>query len=192
MEREYMRWRPSTPLTGEPQAAERGAAARQAMRRSCPRSCRAPGYFDLADDEALVVTINPGERRLFRRSGDQRLDDHRQLLGPADQPQQRQAKQHVDGNPDGTYTVVISKTDPEVYNWVSTGGLNQGTFSIRFQDLGTTAPTIVSSKVVKISELDDPGVLPPETDFVTPPEREAQIAVRQAGFNNRFAPFPQT
>ena len=79
-----------------------------------------------------------------------------------------------------------------MYNWVSTGGLNQGTFSIRFQDLGTTPPTIVNSKVVKISELDDPGVLPPETDFVTPQEREEQIALRQAGFNNRFAPFPQT
>ena len=38
-------------------------------------------------------------------------------------------------NPDGTYTFVISPTDPGVRNWVSTGGLNQGTVSIRFQDL---------------------------------------------------------
>ena len=81
----------------------------------------------------------------------------------------------VDGNPDGTYTVVISKSDPQVYNWVSTGGLNQGTFSMRFQDLGHAAPTIVSSKVVKISELDDPGVLPPDTVYVTPAQRQEQI-----------------
>ena len=63
---------------------------------------------------------------------------------------------------------------------------------MRFQDLGNTAPTIVSSKVVKISELDDPGVLPPETVYVTPAQRQEQIESRQSGFNNRFAPFLQT
>ncbi len=45
---------------------------------------------------------------------------------------------------------------------------------------------------MKISELDDPGVLPPGTVFVTPAQREEQIESRQSGFNNRFAPFLQT
>jgi hypothetical protein len=95
-------------------------------------------------------------------------------------------------NPGGTYTIVISPKDPGVENWVSTGGLNQGTISIRFQDLpaeSATLPTVSSQKVL-LSEL--PSVLPPgtPTDF-SPAEREAQIALRKAGFNNRFAPFPQ-
>ncbi len=98
-------------------------------------------------------------------------------------------------NADGTYTVVISKNDPGVANWVSTGGLNQGTVSIRFQDLGDEAP-MVSSKVVKIENLRDPDVLPADTVFIEPEDlaayRAAQIATRQEGFNNRFAPFPQT
>ena len=46
--------------------------------------------------------------------------------------------------------------------------------------------------MVKVSELGDPGVLPPETITVTPEQRQEQIESRQSGFNNRFAPFPQT
>jgi hypothetical protein len=78
-----------------------------------------------------------------------------------------------------------------VANWVSTGGLNQGTISIRFQDLdpeNTTLPT-VSSQVVSLSQL--PSVLPPGTVFVTDDQRAAQLATRKDGYNNRFAPFPQ-
>ena len=39
------------------------------------------GYFQLSDDEALVLTIRPNNAGYFCRSGDQRLDHHRQLLG---------------------------------------------------------------------------------------------------------------
>ena len=76
-------------------------------------------------------------------------------------------------------------------NWVSTGGLNQGTLSIRFQDLdpdSDVAPT-VSSQVVSLDDL--ASVLPPTTVYVTPEERAAAIAVRKAGYNNRYAPYPQ-
>ena len=151
------------------------------------------GYFELADDEALVVTIDPGDAGYFvvPVTNDWTITDN--YWDQQTSLNNAQAKPNtIGGNPDGTYTIVISKSDPKVYNWVSTGDLNQGTFSIRFQDLGTTAPTIVNSKVVKISELDDPGVLPPETVFVTPEQREEQIETRQSGFNNRFAPFLQT
>lgn len=151
------------------------------------------GYFQLADDEALVVTIKPGDAGYFvvPVTNDWTITDN--YWDQQTSLNSAQAKPNtVGGNPDGTYTVVISKLDPQVYNWVSTGGLNQGTFSMRFQDLGHTAPTIVSSKVVKISELDDPGVLPPETVYVTPVQRQEQIESRQAGFNNRFASVAQT
>jgi hypothetical protein len=35
------------------------------------------------------------------------------------------------------------------------------------------------------------SVLPANTVYVTPAERAAQLAVRKAGFDNRFAPYPQ-
>jgi hypothetical protein len=94
-------------------------------------------------------------------------------------------------NPDGTYTIVISPTDPTVWNWVSTGGLNQGTISIRFQDIDQSSSNLptVSSQVVSLDQL--AGVLPTGTVYATPQDRRDQIALRKSGFNNRFAPFPQ-
>jgi hypothetical protein len=41
-------------------------------------------------------------------------------------------------------------------------------------------------------ELDDlPSVLPAGTKYATTQDRLDQIALRKAGFNNRFAPYPQ-
>ena len=74
---------------------------------------------------------------------------------------------------------------------MSTGGLNQGTISIRFQDLDQNSSTLptVSSQVVSLDDLAD--VLPPGTVYATPQDRRDQIALRKSGFNNRFAPYPQ-
>jgi hypothetical protein len=94
-------------------------------------------------------------------------------------------------NPDGTYTIVVSPQDPQIWNWVSTGGLNQGTISIRFQDIdpdATNLPT-VSSQVVSLDQL--AGVLPAGTVPASPQDRLDQIALRKSGFDNRFAPYPQ-
>lgn len=145
------------------------------------------GYFQLDDDEALVVTIDPGNARYFNVPV---TDDWTITDNYWDQQTSLNRSQSVP-NPDGSYTVVISKTDPAVANWVSTGGLNQGTISIRFQDLDTSstkAPT-VQSQVVPIGDLG--AVLPAGTRYVTPEQRQAQIAQRQLGYNRRYAPYPQ-
>ena len=94
-------------------------------------------------------------------------------------------------NADGTYTLVISKSDPGVANWVSTGGLNQGTISMRFQDLdpdSTDLPT-VSARVVPLDQL--PSAVPVGMVYYTAQQRAEQFAARKAGFDNRFAPYPQ-
>lgn len=81
---------------------------------------------------------------------------------------------------------MVSPTDPGLANWVSTGGLNQGTIAIRFQDFKPD-PSVqpnVTSQVVKLSDLTG---LP----TVTPEERQAQIAQRQLGYNRRYTPYPQ-
>jgi hypothetical protein len=149
------------------------------------------GYFQLTDRQALVVTIDPGDAGYFvvPVTNDWTISDNYW-----DQQTSLNSSQAV-ANADGTYTLVISPTDPGVANWVSTGGLNQGTISIRFQNLGgggdpaeATLPT-VASRVVAINEL--PTVLPANAFDFTYQDREDQIALRQAGFNNRFAPYPQ-
>jgi hypothetical protein len=145
------------------------------------------GYFQLDDDQALVVTIDPGNAGYFvvPVTNDWTITDNYW-----DQQTSLNIAQ-AEKNPDGTYTIVISPSDPDVWNWVSTGGLNQGTISIRFQDLDDTSSTLptVSSQVVSLDDL--ASVLPAGTVYATPQDRLDQIALRKSGFNNRFAPYPQ-
>lgn len=151
------------------------------------------GYFHLPDDQALVLTVRPNNSGYFVvpvtnawTITDNYWDDQTSLNNTQARP-----------NPDGSYTFVVSPTEPNlgagssVWNWVSTGGLNQGTIAIRFQSIDPTNPTTptVSSQTVPLNQLD--SVLPAGTVFVSPAERAAQIAARREGFNRRFAPYPQ-
>ncbi len=147
------------------------------------------GYFQLADDEALVVTIDKGNAGYFVLpiTDDWTITDDYWN----EQTSLNSAQAIID---DGatTYTLVISKSDPGVANWVSTGGLNQGTISMRFQDLDPDAPDdlpTVSSQVVKLDDL--ASVLPAGTVYYDQAQRAEQLAIRKAGFDNRFAPYPQ-
>lgn len=140
------------------------------------------GYFDLADDQALVVTITPGNARYFVVP----VTDLWTITGDYWDQQTSLNNAQALADPDGKYTFVISPTDPGVHNWVSTGGLNTGTISIRFQDLDLSSsqtPTLTSA-VVAHSDLG--SVLPPTTVFVTPAQRAAQVAERTTGFARRF------
>ncbi|MGE0220115.1 DUF1214 domain-containing protein [Mycolicibacterium sp.] len=145
------------------------------------------GYFSLADTEALVVTITPNSARYFTVPVTNLwtvTDDYRTKQTSLNIAQAK-------ANPDGSYTIVISPEDPGVHNWVSTGGLNRGTVSIRFQDLDQDSeltPT-VTSVVVPLSELGT--VLPPTTPYVTPLLRRHLLELRKLAFDRRFAPYPQ-
>jgi hypothetical protein len=151
------------------------------------------GYFQLADDQALVLTITPNSAGYFVAPVTNVwtiTDNYWDVQSSLNSSQAR-------ANPDGSYTLVVSPTQPVLadgpspWNWVSTGGLHQGTMAIRFQriDLTATAKPTVRSQVVSLADL--ASVLPPGTTVVTPAERAAQLAARGAGFNRRFAPYPQ-
>ena len=144
------------------------------------------GYFQLADNQALVLTIDKGSAGFFNVPiyNDWTITDDYW---------NQQTSLNIDQavpNPDGTYTLVVSPNDPGVANWVSTGGLNQGTISMRFQNVDPKQdrPT-VDSRVVPLDEL--ASVLPGTTAYVTAEERQAQLAARQFGYNKRYAPYPQ-
>jgi len=144
------------------------------------------GYFQLADNQALVLTIDKGSAGFFNVPvyNDWTITDDYW---------NQQTSLNIDQsvpNPDGTYTLVVSPTDPGVANWVSTGGLNQGTISMRFQNVDPEQdrPT-VRSEVFTINQL--PTELPDTTVYVTNDERAAQLAARQFGYNKRYAPYPQ-
>lgn len=150
-----------------------------------------PGYFQLADDEALVVNIDLKGFEYFNVPvyNDWTLTnnywDEQTALNIA------QSVPHLDE----TYTLVVSKEEPivaglgGVANWISTGGLNQGTFSARFMLGDPEKPPTITNQVVKIADLGT--VLPLSTAYVTPEGRQEQIAERQLGFNRRYWPYPQ-
>jgi hypothetical protein len=187
MESTYIQVATTDPTTGKPtQPNVMSAPARNAQ--FLATQLQSAGYFQLANDQALVLTIDPGDAQYFvvPVTNDWTITDNYW-----DQQTSLNNVQALANPDDGVYTLVISPTDPDVANWVSTGGLNQGTISIRFQDLPlnpTHLPT-VTSRVVSLDQL--ATVLPANTVYVTPEQRRAQIAARRAGFDNRFAPYPQ-
>lgn len=145
------------------------------------------GYFQLAEDQALILTIDPASAGFFT------VPVYNDWTITDDYWNQQTSLNNDQSiaNLDGTYTIVVSPTDPLVANWLSTGGLNQGIISMRFQNLDPDSPDTptVTSQVVRISDLAD--YLPDGTVFVTPEQRATQLTVRKAGFDKRWAPYPQ-
>lgn len=139
------------------------------------------GNFNIEDNQALVITIDPADAKYFvvpvtnQWSITNNYWDYQTSLNNL---------QSV-ANPDGTYTFVVSKKDPGVANWIDTGGLNRGGIQIRFQRKTKTGS--VSTQVVTLDQLST--VLPKTTKYFTPEERHAQIAARQQGYKNRYLTY---
>ena len=192
-ESKYIKVATTDPVTGKPKAPNVFTDP-SSNASFLATQLQSAGYFQLADDQALVLTITPNKAGYFVAPvtndwtiTDNYWDQQTSLNSTQARP-----------NPDGSYTLVVSPTEPtlagdtSVWNWVSTGGLNQGTMAIRFQSLDPNDPATptVRSQVVALGDL--ASVLPPGTVVVTPAERAAQLAARGQGFNRRFAPYPQT
>lgn len=174
---EYIRVATTDPDTGE---------SRQPNTLSAPgyhaqflsTQLQSAGYFQLADDEALVLTIDPGSAPYFvvPVTNDWTITDNYW-----DAQTSLNNAQAVP-NGDGTYTVVVSKADPRVANWVSTGGLDQGTLSLRFQGVDPESPDRpqVSARVVALDEV--PAYV--EAGQLVY-DRDRQITDRQTGYAHR-------
>jgi|GEM_PF-476283 len=149
------------------------------------------GHFLLEDGQALVLTIDPGRANYFIVP----VYDIWTITDDYWNKQTSLNNAQAIANPDGTYTVVISPTDPGVTNWIDTGGLHQGTISIRFQDLdpdpdNLNPPRILDQQVIDVADAasffaDDPKYV------VNEQQRAEQLAARKAGYDRRWAPYPQ-
>jgi hypothetical protein len=191
-EAKYIKVATTDPVTGKPKAPN--VFTDPATNASfLATQLQSAGYFQLADDQALVLTIAPNNAGYFVApvTNDWTITDNYWSR------QTSLNNAQATSNPDGTYTLVVSPAEPvladgtSVGNWISTGGLNQGTMAIRFQSIDPNDPVkpTVSSQVVPLSDL--ASVLPAGTVTLTPAERAAQLAARGAGFDRRFAPYPQ-
>jgi hypothetical protein len=146
----------------------------------------AVGHYDLADDEAMIVTVPAAGHRIAPYQGIQlgsmwyiSLDyiNHQTSL-TADQARVDQ---------DGMLRFVISEQDPGVRNWLERAGHSRGYVQLRWQRLSRelTAEDGPSAEVLKVSEL--PDRLPYYEQARCPAaEYAARIATRQAAVAERM------
>lgn len=135
----------------------------------------AGGRFAVADDEAVLVTLDPAGSYY---TGFQITDPW--TIAP--DPMVRLAslnKSQVTPNADGTVTYVIALTDPGIANWIDTCGLHQGWMLTRWQGVpGDAAIDCLISEVQLVTLDAIPGDIP-RADLGY---RREQIAQRATGF----------
>jgi hypothetical protein len=144
------------------------------------------GHFDLADDQAMIVTVPAAGKETAPYQGLQlgtmwyvSLDyiNHQTSL-TADQAR-------ID--PDGRMRFVISERDPGVANWLELTGHTRGYVQLRWQrltrDLGPADGP--AAEIIPVSEI--PGRLPfYDSARVSPGEWRQRIAARQAAIAERM------
>lgn len=170
----YMQDRPANVLSAPADPVSVGGVAGRFMSN---------GHFELAPDEALVVTIWPIGARY---QGIQLTDPWFSSLEYANRVTSLSADQ-ARASADGAYRFVVSARDPGVQNWLDTTGLPRGSILIRFD--GSALETFPPEKVpvaqkVRFTELAE--TLPADTPSFDAKMREAQIAERRRAVQVRF------
>jgi|tagenome__1003787_1003787.scaffolds.fasta_scaffold20986535_3 hypothetical protein len=141
------------------------------------------GHYDLADDEAIVITIPRGDAPyLGFQLGSPwytSLDyiDHQTSLNHA----------QADVDPDGMIRIVVAEHDPGVANWVERMGHDRGYLQFRWQRLSRELTPEDGPTMEIVKDADVAAALPHhEHNQVTSEHRAARIAARQVGIANRM------
>jgi hypothetical protein len=144
-----------------------------------PSSNYAMGIFHLADDEALLIEMPkaPDGAYWSFQVGDvwSRSLDFNERQTSLNMAQTKLGA-------DGSLHIVLSAKDPGIANWIDTDGRKEGT--LVFRNYRAKTSPVPSARKVKFSEL--AKLLPKDTVKVTPEQRAAAIASRQAGFLKHY------
>jgi hypothetical protein len=136
------------------------------------------GRFKITDGQALVVTMDPSGAAYH---GIQLGDYWFTSLHYVHRQSSLNASQYVRDD-DGSVSVVISRTDPGVANWLDTCGLDEGYFFVRWQGLADGVephqPTVTLVELVDLDRGTAGGL-------IDPAERSACLARRVASFGER-------
>jgi len=141
----------------------------------------AGGRFHVADDEALLVTLDPVDSYY---TGFQITDPW--TIAP--DPMLRLAslnKSQTCANADGTVTYAIALADPGIANWIDCCGLHEGWMMARWQGVPADAPLDGMIREVTLVALDG---IPPHVRRIDLSGRRAQVAARAKGFAERTDP----
>lgn len=137
------------------------------------------GHFELADDEALVISIGLGGADYF-------LAPITNIWGTTndivDRTSSLNLTQSVRDDAD-SLTYVVSRRDPGVWNWLDPCDMPEGLLTLRWAEFAEGRPGDnfgARSTVVKLDALRD--ALPAGTRWVTPEERRQQQRDRAASY----------
>ncbi len=140
------------------------------------------GCYQVASDEALIVTVDPLRARYL---GVQIVD---MWMVSHDYRRASSSLNHVQAQTDGDGLIrfVISIDDPGVHNWLDGSGAATGAILLRWQQLpdGVAFGDAVSTELIKLADLK--ARLPQNTLLAGPIERRAQQDLRAAGYLNRL------
>lgn len=141
------------------------------------------GHFELAPDEALVVTTWPsGAKYQGIQLGHhwwESLDyANRQSSLTADQARR---------SSDGAFHFIVSERDPGYANWLDTEGFHRGTIMLRYDGMPVAAlpdDRVPTARLVAFEAL--ARALPADEPRITPGERAQAIAIRRQHVQRRF------
>jgi len=136
------------------------------------------GYYDLADDEALIVESDVPKTCMYRS-----LILTNETYETTDWYNNHSSLNIAQAAPDsdGKLRIVVSAKDPGVKNWLDTAGYPNGIIQGRWT--GCDSQPIPSAIKVKLSELMDH--LPADVATVTPEERQDILRERRRALLER-------
>ena len=138
----------------------------------------AGGRFALADDEAVLVTLDPVGSYY---TGFQITDPWTIAPDPMLRPASLN-KSQARPSEDGTVTYAIALADPGIANWIDTCGLHEGWMLTRWQGVPADPPKDKMIREVRLVKLAD---IPADLPRVDLAGRRAQIARRARAFAQR-------
>ena len=105
------------------------------------------GYFELAEDEALEVELDPPPCAYWN------LQVANHWLESLDYLDYCTNFNHATAEPeaDGKVRIVIARSDPGVRNWIDTAGHSRGCISMRW--IKAEHDSLASTRVLKLAEL---------------------------------------
>lgn len=140
------------------------------------------GRFDLNPGEAFVVDVSDGGAEYFTVPLSNIWGT---TLDIVDRTGSLNKAQSVP-NEDGTYTYVISPTDPGVANWIDSDGLNEAILTLRMAEFGPDGPTRDLGARGRVVALDDLEHQVPALRRVSAQQRAAELAARRASYLRRL------
>ncbi len=140
------------------------------------------GRFDLAPDEAFVVDLNDGGAQYFTVPLSNIWGTTLDII---DRTGSLNKAQSV-ANEDGTYTYVISPTDPGVANWIDSDGLREGILTLRMAEFGPAGPSEGLGARGRVVKLDRLTTEVPALPAVDPEQRARELAQRREAYLRRL------